>query len=35
MTINETADHLADYAIVIGEIVKAIFNVFSGNKKTL
>jgi predicted PurR-regulated permease PerM len=35
MTINETAGHLADYAIVIGEIVKAIFNVFSENKKKL
>jgi len=35
LTINETADHLAQYAIVIGEIVKAIFNVFSANKKTL
>jgi uncharacterized coiled-coil protein SlyX len=34
MTINQTADHLAEYAIVIGEIVKAIFNVFSANKKT-
>jgi len=34
LTINETADHLAQYAIVIGEIVKAIFNVFSANKKT-
>jgi methyl-accepting chemotaxis protein len=34
MTINKTADRLAEYAIVIGEIVKAIFNVFSANKKT-
>lgn len=34
MTINQTADHLADYAIVIGEIVKAILKVFSANKKT-
>ena len=34
LTINETADHLAEYAIVIGEIVKAVFNVFSANKKT-
>jgi methyl-accepting chemotaxis protein len=34
LTINETADHLAEYAIVIGEIVKAILNVFSANKKT-
>jgi predicted PurR-regulated permease PerM len=34
LTINETADHLAQYAIVIGEIVKAVFNVFSANKKT-
>jgi hypothetical protein len=34
MTINQTVDHLAEYAIVIGEIVKAIFNVFSANKKT-
>jgi predicted PurR-regulated permease PerM len=33
LTINETADHLAEYAIVIGEIVKAIFNMFSANKK--
>jgi predicted PurR-regulated permease PerM len=33
LTINETADHLAQYAIVIGEIVKAILNVFSDNKK--
>jgi predicted PurR-regulated permease PerM len=34
MTINQTADHLANYAIVIGEIVKTLFNVFSDNKKT-
>jgi predicted PurR-regulated permease PerM len=34
LTINETADHLAEYAIVIGEIVKAVINVFSANKKT-
>ena len=34
MTINQTADHLANYAIVIGEIVKALLNVFSENKKT-
>ena len=33
MTINQTADHLANYAIVIGEIVKALLNVFSENKK--
>lgn len=33
LTINQTADQLANYAIVIGEIVKAIFNVFSENKK--
>lgn len=34
MTINQTADHLANYAIVIGEIVKTLLNVFSENKKT-
>jgi predicted PurR-regulated permease PerM len=33
LTINETADHLAQYAIVIGEIAKAVLNVFSANKK--
>lgn len=33
LTINETADHLAQYAIVIGEIVKTVFNLFSANKK--
>jgi ABC-type transporter Mla subunit MlaD len=33
MTINQTADRLANYAIVIGEIMKTFFNVFSENKK--
>ncbi|MGA9261475.1 MAG: hypothetical protein WBV95_05845 [Desulfobacterales bacterium] len=33
LTINETADYLSKYAIVIGEIVKTIFNTFSSSKK--
>ena len=33
LTINETADYLAKYALVIGEIVKTIVNMFSSNEK--
>ena len=33
LSINETADYLAKYAIVIGEIVKAVVNMFSSDKK--
>ena len=33
MAINETADYLANYALVIGEIVKTIVNMFSSNEK--
>ena len=33
MTINETADYLAKYAIAIGEIVKAVINSFSSSKR--
>ena len=35
MTINETADYLAKYALVIGEIVKTILNMFSSNEKVM
>jgi len=35
MTINETADYLAKYALVIGEIVKTIVNMFSSNEKVI
>jgi len=35
MTINETADYLANYALVIGEIVKTIVNMFSSNGKVM
>ena len=33
LTINETADYMAKYAVVIGEIVKTIVNMFSSEKK--
>jgi len=33
LTINETADYMAKYAVVIGEIVKTIVNMFSSDKK--
>jgi len=33
LTITETADSLAQYALVIGEIVKVIVNMFSSNEK--
>ena len=35
LTINETADYLAKYALVIGEIVKTIVNMFSSNEKVM
>jgi methyl-accepting chemotaxis protein len=35
LTINETADCLAKYARVIGEIVKTIVNMFSSNEKAV
>jgi len=35
LTINETADYLAKYALVIGEIVKTIVNMFSSNGKIM
>ena len=35
LTINETADYLANYALVIGEIVKTIVNMFSSNGKVM
>jgi methyl-accepting chemotaxis protein len=35
LTINETADYMARYAVVIGEIVKTIVNMFSSDKKIL
>jgi predicted PurR-regulated permease PerM len=35
LTINETADYLAKYALVIGEIVKTIVNMFSSNEKAV
>jgi len=34
-TINETAEYLAEYALVIGEIVKTIVNMFSSNEKVM
>lgn len=33
LTINETAEYLANYALMIGEIVKTIASMFSSNKK--
>nr|WP_321397268.1 hypothetical protein [uncultured Desulfobacter sp.] len=33
LTINETAEYLANYALLIGEIVRTIANMFSSNKK--
>ncbi|MDO9507900.1 MAG: hypothetical protein Q7I97_00935 [Thermovirgaceae bacterium] len=33
LTINETADYVAKYAIVIGEIVKTVISMFSSEKK--
>jgi methyl-accepting chemotaxis protein len=33
LTITETADSLAKYALVIGEIVKMLANLFSSNEK--
>jgi len=33
LTINETADYVAKYAIVIGEIAKAVISMFSSEKK--
>ncbi|MFA5907000.1 MAG: DUF948 domain-containing protein [Desulfobacula sp.] len=33
LTITETADSLAKYALVIGEIVKMLINMFSSNEK--
>ena len=35
LTINETADYLAKYALVIGEIVKTIVSMFSLNEKAV
>ncbi len=35
LTINETADCLAKYALVIGEIIKTIVNMFSSNEKAV
>ena len=35
LTINETADYLAKYALVIGEIVRTIVNMFSSNEKVM
>ncbi|WP_321494777.1 hypothetical protein [uncultured Desulfobacter sp.] len=32
-TINDTAQYLANYALIIGEIVKTIVNLFSSNEK--
>lgn len=34
-TINETAEYLANYALMLGEIVKTIVNMFSSNKKDM
>jgi methyl-accepting chemotaxis protein len=34
LTITETADSLAKYALVIGEIVKILVNMFSSSEKT-
>jgi len=33
LTINETADHMAKYAIVIGEIIKTVMDLFSSGKE--
>ncbi len=33
LTINETAEYLANYALMIGEIVKTIVNLFSSNER--
>jgi methyl-accepting chemotaxis protein len=33
LTITETADSLAKYALVIGEIIKMVVNMFSSNEK--
>ena len=35
LTINETAEYLAKYALVIGEIVKTMVNMFSSNEKAV
>ncbi|MBA3013177.1 MAG: hypothetical protein KKF12_21415 [Proteobacteria bacterium] len=35
LTINETAEYLANYALMIGEIVKTIVNMFSSNKEDM
>ena len=35
LTINETADYLVKYALMIGEIVKTIVNMFSLNEKAM
>jgi len=35
LTINETADYLAKYALVIGEIVRTIVNMFSSDEKVM
>lgn len=35
LTISETAEHLAKYALIIGEIVKTIVNMFSTNEKDM
>lgn len=35
LTINETADYMAKYVLVIGEIVKTIVNMFSSNEKAM
>ncbi len=32
LTINETADYMAKYAVVIGEIIKAVMDLFSSGK---
>ncbi|MFO7988370.1 MAG: hypothetical protein ACQEQ5_03135 [Thermodesulfobacteriota bacterium] len=33
LTINETADYMAKYALVIGEIIKTFMDLFSSGKK--
>ncbi len=33
LTINETADYMAKYAVVIGEIIKAVMDLFSSKDK--
>ena len=35
LTINETAEYLAKYALMIGEIVKTIVNLFSSKEKDM